>query len=125
MDGKLMIFSLSLFMMTLTLVWGLRLVLRVLTAPRADGDCLLRNALSEKGPGAEAPGSFSRIAGAFGMTGLAAVTIGIGYWLVFALFYEPAALPRLGEATAYFAAGGALFAPYAVNRLAGAFRIGD
>lgn len=94
-------------------------------ADRADGEVLLHRALTEKdAAGDTAPGSFSRIAGAFGMTGLAAVTIGIGYWLIYALFYEPQALPRLDEAAGWFATGGALFAPYAVNRLAGAFRIG-
>ena len=127
MDGKLAIFALALFMMTLVLVWGLRVVLRALSAPRAGGGSLLDHALSEKSAASDdhaPPGSFSRISGAFGMTGLAAASIGIGYWLIYALFYEPASLPRLGQAAGYFATGGALFAPYAVNRLAGAFRIG-
>lgn len=130
MDGKSLIFTLSLFMMTLSLCWGLRLIIHELTASGAGGRSLIGDALTEKSGGvtppseAPLPGSFSRIAGAFGMMGLSAAVIGMSYWLIYALFYDAASLTRLGDAGAYFLAGGALFTPYAVNRLAGVFRLG-
>lgn len=125
-------FYLALIAMTGVLIWGLKLIARALSAPAptkaAAGGMiikpLLNTVLSEppSDDGAlDDKGSFSRTAGAIGAIGMASVMIGIGYWLLYGLFFGKN-LALLGDAKWYFLAGSALFFPYAFNQLGKIFK---
>jgi hypothetical protein len=109
--------------MTLILLWGLRIVSKALE--KGDqGKPLLQSVLAEE-PDPQDPdtkGSFSRTAGAFGAMGLAMTTIGMGYWVLFALFFKAGDLSHLKDTWPYFLSGSALFAPYAFNQLSRIFK---
>ncbi len=133
--GGWIAFVLALVAMTGVLVWGLRLITRVLKQP-ADPEkpdrTLMQEVLSEKagrtagdGGGKAADdkktGSFSRVAGAVGTIAIAATFVGLGYWIVYSLFFKQP-LEDLAETGVYFLAGAALFAPYAFNQLSSIFK---
>lgn len=132
-DPKLLTFILANLVVTTTLILGIKSIIKKLNEPRASGSTLLAEALSEKNQSMDdkaesdgsgeglSPGSFSRTAGAIGAMGLAATTIGIGYWLVYSLFYDPSPLTELNNIGWYYLSGSALFAPYAFNRLSSIF----
>lgn len=118
----------SLFIYTVVLIWGLRLISKSF---KDDGAFL--KLLSEDTPEPKENShsnnveplpkpSFSRLAGAVGSMGLAAVFIGIGYWVIFALFNN-VDLNRLDGLGTYFLSGSALFAPYAFNQLTKVFKV--
>lgn len=112
------------FLMTAVLIWGLRLIAKALESGPA-GEPMIKSILAEdrKAPGEELQkGSFSRTAGAFGAMGLAIATIGMAYWLIYALFFAPSNLASIRETWPYFLCGSALFAPYAFKQLSGIFR---
>ncbi|PLX45212.1 MAG: hypothetical protein C0605_01265 [Hyphomicrobiales bacterium] len=52
-----------------------------------------------------------------GSIGLAALFIGIGYWVLFSLFLGPDKLEKLDHLWTFFLAGSAMFLPYAFDRL--------
>lgn len=118
--------------MTMALVWGLRTIIAVAKQRGEGGRTLLQEAVSEKSlpdPNTDGPvvppgsvGSFSRISGAFGALALAIATIGIAYWVVYALFYEKN-LNVLQNIGWFYASGAALFAPYAFNQLSSMFKL--
>lgn len=129
---KLIVFILSNFIMTLSLLWGLRTIIDIARQKKGSGYTLLQEAVSEKalpqrdenGSGTQPGtiGSFSRVAGAFGALALAMAVIGISYWLVYALFYEKD-ISVLKQAGWFFLSGSALFAPYAFNQLSSVFKL--
>ena len=120
---QVVIMYFSLFVYTLVLIWGLRMLK---SSFKVEGTLL--KLLSEDEPHPKNPKdnspkpSFSRLAGAVGSMGLAAVFIGIGYWVIFALFTGED-ITRLDGLGPYFLSGSALFAPYAFNKLARVFKI--
>lgn len=132
-DPKLLTFILANVVVTTTLILGIKSIIKKLNEQKPSGSTLLSEALSEKNPTgtdsadtdgdgkANLSGSFSRTAGAIGAMGLAATTIGIGYWLVYSLFYDPSPLSELRNIGWYYLSGSALFAPYAFNRLSNIF----
>lgn len=106
-----------------TLIWGLRLISRVVRAAGGDpaAQSLLAQALSEKSADGERL-SFSRVSGAIGAVALAASFVGVGLWLPFALgAADGTQITRLADLSGYFLGGGALFAPYAFNQLSRIF----
>jgi hypothetical protein len=127
-------YALSTLALTVMLVWGLRMLGKELQQPAIPGaPTALRQALTEKNPAAPAIGgaetqttpgdvSFSRVAGALGAIGIAATFVGIGYWILHALFFDIAHVRSIDGLSAYFLAGSALFMPYAFNQLASVFR---
>lgn len=129
---KLVVFILANFVMTLSLLWGLRTIIDIARQKKGSGYTLLQEAVSEKalpksddnGSSAQPGtiGSFSRVAGAFGALALAMAVIGISYWLIYALFYEKE-LSVLQQAGWFFLSGSALFAPYAFNQLSSVFKL--
>lgn len=130
----------TLVIMTVALIWALSIIARALRTPggipivdeaddaiavtRASRPLVATVLAEEPDPNTgEIKGSFSRTAGAFGAAGIAATVIGTGYWVVFALFWLPAAeLGRLQSLGFYFLGASALFAPYAFNQLSKLFR---
>lgn len=140
-------FILAIVLLTGVLIWGLRLISSVLRQTHTDGASVLRHMVSEHaettanapapgavpppmnanapapapGPSGPGKGSFSRLAGAVGAIGLAATFIGIGYWVLFALFFG-GDLTKLDDIGTYFLSGSALFAPYAFNKLSTVFK---
>ncbi|WP_051563722.1 hypothetical protein [Enterovibrio calviensis] len=126
--------------MTFVLIWGLKVIIQTATHKEPNSQSLLQQSISEKvlpqnkndsdtGDAKEhstSIGSFSRTAGAFGAMALAAATIGISYWLIYALFCQDSesiseSLTSVGY---FFLAGSALFAPYAFNQLSSLFKVG-
>jgi hypothetical protein len=115
---------LSVVAMSSVLIWGLRLVSKILQT-QDNGKPFLARALSEKGEppksGDDNDPSFSRVAGALGAVGLAATFVGIGYWVMYELYFGTD-LTKLSNLNLYFLSGSALFLPYAFNRLASIFK---
>jgi hypothetical protein len=121
------IMYLSLFTYTVVLIWGLKLINKSF-----ENKGTFLKLLSEDQPEPKEDNhsndeplpkpSFSRLAGAVGSMGLAAVFIGIGYWVIFALFNN-GDLNKLDGLGTYFLSGSALFAPYAFNQLAKVFKL--
>lgn len=56
-----------------------------------------------------------------GSIGIAALFVGIGYWIVFSLFLSPEKLQSLESIWIYFLSGSAMFLPYAFDRLSKLF----
>ena len=123
-------FYLTLTITTGVLIWGLKIIAKALESPTANnavggaGQPLIRTVLAE--PPSETgeagvKGSFSRTAGAIGAMGMAAVTIGVGYWILHELFFGKE-LSKLADARWYFLSGSALFFPYAFNQLGKIFK---
>jgi hypothetical protein len=129
---------------TAVLIWALRLVKAALTIPgpaktqtmtdtggnkvltTTASTVPLRSVLTETPPPTDpdpldGKGSFSRTAGAIGASGMAAVSVGLGYWVIYALFFGQH-LDVLQQASWYFLAGSALFFPYAFNQISRIFR---
>ncbi len=122
----------SVVAMTGVLVWGLKMLSRELgTVDAKTGLSYMAEALREKEPPRNARGddgtvvsdrtSFSRVAGALGAVGLAAVFVGIGYWTLYQLHFGDD-LTKLSALSPYFMAGAALFVPYASNKLVSIFK---
>jgi hypothetical protein len=120
-------FIVALLVTTGVLIWALKLVSKALTQPTSRAGILqgplINTILAEEpnDPTEPEKGSFSRTAGMIGATGLASVTIGIGYWIIYGLFYDeidPESIKNVGW---YYLAGSALFFPYAFNQLASIF----
>ena len=118
-------------MTTGVLIRGLGLITQALavTPPVKDGakPPLASTVLAETPPpgdidATDTKGSFSRTAGAIGAVGMAAVSIELGYWVLYALFFDPQQLDKLKDTGLYFLAGSALFFPYAVNQLSKIFK---
>lgn len=123
-------YYLTLAITTGVLIWGLKIIAKALELPGPSnlvggaGQPLLRTILAEppaEPSGEQVKGSFSRTAGAIGAMGMAAVTIGIGYWMLYELFFGKD-LSRLSDARWYFLSGSALFFPYAFNQLGKVFK---
>jgi hypothetical protein len=118
--------------MSLVLVAGFRLLVKELQKPidsnNVNGQTVLQQALSEKPSPAPGGGtaptepSFSRVAGAIGALGIAAAFVGIGYWILHALFFVKSDLANIDGLRTYFLAGAAMFLPYAFNQLASIFK---
>lgn len=132
--GNTFVMYLSLIVYTFVLIWGLKLVKSAFSEP---GTVL--KLLSEENP-SSAPAteqevqqqaqqelatppkpSFSRLSGAVGSMGLAAIFIAIGYWVIYALF-NGKNLSDLDGLGIYFLSGSAIFAPYAFNQLGKVFK---
>jgi len=110
--------------MIAVLIWGLRMLSRVLFETRqpTDDTSLIASALTEKSAENE-PTSFSRVAGAIGAVSLAAFMAGLGLWVFFAISDQDATMiDRLSKLSTYFLGGAALFAPYAFNQLSKVFK---
>lgn len=137
-DPKFITFIVALVITTVVLLRGLGMISRLLSSDGSSGKSLATEMLSEKKLMKSSPvprseeargvndkeiASFSRTSGAIGTMGLAAVLVGVGYWLIYGLFYE-AQLGVLKDAGWFFLSGSALFAPYAFNQLSGVFRAG-
>jgi hypothetical protein len=99
MTARIFTFYAVLFIMTLVLVWGLRIISRALETTSSSGKPLIKSMLTEPDP--DVPdlekGSFSRTAGAFGAMGLTIATIGMAYWLLYALFLDVQDLKYIKE----------------------------
>ena len=65
---------------------------------------------------------FSRTAGAIGAGGLAAIFVTLGYWIIYALHFDAAAIDHLNGLSSYFMLGAALFAPYAIDKIKDIFK---
>ncbi len=108
-------------------------------APDNSNRMFLIRALSEKLPGrqddppppgtgttpSEEPPSASRIGMALGTLVLAVVVLGVGYYIVYALFMDVDLTKKLDKIHYYFLSGAALFAPYAFNQLSSIFKGGN
>lgn len=141
MNTEVAMFWFSVIVVTAILIWGFKLVNGLLrsvpdeTKPR---QTFLGRAMSEKTvvdklstPAAaqtrasadiEEVASYSRVSGAIGSIILAAMLAGVGYYFLYALFFKPEGLKVMNDLWLYFAAGAALFAPYAVNQLSSIFK---
>ena len=115
--------------LTGVLIWGLKKISAVMQLQAGGGATVMREVLSEttepkegEGQQPQGKGSFSRIAGAIGAVAIAATFVGIGYWAIYALFYEPTHLTHFKDLGTYFLAGSALFFPYAFNQLSKIFK---
>lgn len=64
--------------------------------------------------------SASRLVALLGLLGILTMFIGVGYYLLWALFCT-GTVPQLWEIVRFFYAGAAMFAPYLVNQLKEAF----
>jgi hypothetical protein len=120
-------FYMMMIVTTFVLIWGLKLVTKALAADANSGKPLVASILSEPGPSPtpQEPGdkgSFSRTAGAIGATGMAAMFIGIGYWVLYGLFFAKGDLAVLKHVGWYFLAGSSMFFPYAFNQLSSVFK---
>ena len=109
--------------LTIVLFLGLVVVILVMRSKSKDGKVnVVREFFSEDAKQGPGKGSFSRLAGAVGAMAIAATFVGIGYWAIEALFFEPENLDSLEKLRVYFLVGSALFAPYAFNKLSEVFR---
>lgn len=124
MTAKFFTFYAVLIVMTVVLIWGLRIISRALEATSSSGKPLIKSMLTEPDPGLPdlEKGSFSRTAGAFGAMGLSIATIGMAYWLLYALFISVNDLKNIKDTWPFFLSGSALFAPYAFNQLSKIFK---
>ncbi|OLF53675.1 hypothetical protein [Pseudomonas chlororaphis] len=140
------IFIFTLVVVTGVLVWGLRIIHDVLMRPDPDNPQLrfIDKALSEKcapsAVGAQPPASpalapsqpvgqkagtapsSSRLGSAVGTFVLATMALGVGYYMLWALFTQQSV--DLSSIGTYFLSGSALFAPYAFNQLSSMFKGG-
>lgn len=114
--------------LTFFLIWGIKKISLAMGDPKTKSSLLLNGILSESKPIPPLPsangtvkGSFSRVSGAIGAISIAATFIGIGYWAIFALFFDPSNLENFKEMGTYFLAGSAMFMPYAFNQLSSIF----
>ncbi len=129
MNHRIASYYIILVLVTIILLWGLRLVSAALMQKPAPGELPLVHSILSEPPttpqagDTEYKGSFSRTAGTIGAIGLAAVFIGVGYWVLFALFFQSEKLTLLQDVGWYFLAGSALFIPYAFNQLTRVFKI--
>ncbi|WP_051593886.1 hypothetical protein [Bordetella hinzii] len=142
------IFIFTLVVVTGVLLWGLRILQGVLQRPDPDNPKLrfIDKALSEKrlvravdpppqpnpapNPAPSPPAgqksdevpSTSRLGAAVGTLVLAVMALGVGYYMLWALFTQQSVdLSTIGT---YFLSGSALFAPYAFNQLSSIFKEG-
>ena len=125
MTAQIFTFYAVLTVMTFVLIWGLRIISRALEATNSSGRPLIKSMLTEPDPAPDlnlVKGSFSRTAGAFGAMGLSIATIGMAYWLIYALFLSVNDLKNIKDAWPFFLSGSALFAPYAFNQLSKIFK---
>lgn len=109
--------------MVLVLIWGLRLLSKILLSSKTDTATqpMIASALTEKNADGE-PASFSRVAGAIGAVALASFMAGLGLWIFFGInATEDVLIERLESLGTYFLGGAALFAPYAFNQLSKVF----
>jgi len=117
----------ALVVTTSVLIWAFKIVSKALTEPMTRGgtaqEPLVYTILAEEPAKPDAPekGSFSRTAGIIGAIGMASVTIGIGYWVIYGLFFDTASLDSIKSVGWYYLAGSALFFPYAFNQIASIF----
>ena len=104
------------------LIWGLRLISKVLLAPQGKTENpLIASALSESNDAGNKT-SFSRVSGAIGSIALASFVTGLGLWIFFALNQSDVSIiGRLSNISTYLLGGASLFAPYAFNQLKGLF----
>jgi hypothetical protein len=68
-------------------------------------------------PAVQTTSSSSRTIAFIGSLVISIVFLGVGYYIVYALFTGAAIKDKVAEIWPYFVAGGTLFAPYAVNQL--------
>ena len=66
--------------------------------------------------------SSSRLIALIGGIILAAMYLGTGYYMLFAVFYLPEDVKRIDEINQFFVMGMTLFSPYAVNKLSNMFK---
>lgn len=66
--------------------------------------------------------SSSRLIALIGGIILAAMYLGTGYYVLFAVFYLPENVKRIDEINQFFVMGMTLFSPYAVNKLSTMFK---
>lgn len=72
--------------------------------------------LMEKSPQGQEMASFSRLSGLIGSMALAALFVGVVFWVQYAIFFEKP-LSSLTTIWPAFALGASLYAPYAVNKI--------
>lgn len=142
-DIETVTYWIAVAVLTGVLVWALRLVgAQLQQKDEESGSRFISTALSEKERLARdadgelirnsdgsvvkipAQASFSRLAGALGAIGIAALYVSIGYWILNALFQDKS-LDSLEELWPYLVGGAALFFPYAFNRLSKVFSTND
>lgn len=75
----------------------------------------LRSALTSD-DGDEDQLEISKVSVFLGSIGIAALFIGIVYWIIFSLFLNPEQLETLERIWIYFLTGSAMFLPYAFDR---------
>lgn len=66
--------------------------------------------------------SSSRLLLAIGMIIMSSMYVGVGYFVLWAIFYAPERLSDFDGLGKFFISGSALFAPYAVNKLSEVFK---
>ena len=66
--------------------------------------------------------SSSRLLLAIGMIIMSSMYVGVGYFVLWAIFYAPERLKDFDSLSKFFISGSALFAPYAVNKLSEVFK---
>lgn len=110
-------FLLSITAYTCVLLWGAKIIQTSIPDQLSIRRLLMvKDDQNSPDPENDVP-SFGRHAAALGLMGLAGVLIGVGYYVIYALFYTPENLKNLAELKTYFLAGSALFAPYAFTKL--------
>lgn len=131
------VLSFTLIAYTLVIIWGTRKIGLVLKET-ADVTVIengtsrtvqmagLKSALLKENPGSEDPQDLmidiSKVSVFIGSIGLAALFIGIGYWIIFSLYLRPDGLGDVQKLWTFFLAGSAMFLPYAFSRLSELFR---
>jgi len=114
---------------TCVLVWGFRKIADTMTTETERKTTVMHEMLADvptQGPDGQAQepgkGSFSRITGSIGTMALVAMFVGVSYWAIYALFFDPTNLTSLNELGTYFLTGSAMFMPYAFNLLSKVFK---
>ena len=134
-------FSLTHFMLTISLlayagviIWGFKKVAKFLneTSDREESVGLRMmmstTAISSptgKSKSFETDLSYAKVSGAIGSIAIAALFVGLGYYILFALFTETnesfTLATKIDGLQTYFLAGAALFLPFAFEKLAEIF----
>lgn len=111
-------------LITTVILWrGMALIISELKQKDSSDNSFLMRSLCESATGSTQDGkpSFNRVAASLGALGTTSIFIGIGYWLIYDLFFV-GNLSSFESLYRYFLFGSALFFPYAFSKLVSVFK---
>jgi len=125
----------SLLAYTGVIIWGFKKIAKILNEKEEDGMSpglrmmmSIQNIPSSKGQSQiyKLDLSYAKVSGAIGSIAISALFVGLGYYILFALFMDNSEnftmAKKIDGLQTYFLAGAALFLPFAFEKLAEIFK---